>query len=137
MMNFARPLICALLTFAAPPVAAGEAIFGVWTRNGAHDEKLEFYDCAGKLCAKGVIPLPDGSPPPVILRNATKTAPNQWRGDLFNPENGKIYSGSIQLDSPTQLTLTGCLVAFLCQSETWTRPPPPAAPLRPGKPAAH
>jgi uncharacterized protein (DUF2147 family) len=142
MMIVARSLFCAVLTLAPLSATAAEAVFGVWTRNGGHDEKLEFYDCAGKLCAKGVIPLPDGSPPPVILRSATKTAPNQWRGDLFNPENGKIYSGSIQLDSPTQLTLTGCLVAFLCQSEIWTRPAPPTpAPPTPApraaKPAPH
>ena len=105
---------------AAPTV---EAIHGVWVREGHPDDKLEFYDCTGKLCAKGILPMLNGSPPPLVLRNAVKTTPSHWKGDLFNPENGKLYTGKISLDSPDQLTLTGCLIAFLCQSETWTRVP--------------
>ncbi len=89
----------------------------------------------------------DGGPPQIILRSAAKTGNNQWKGELFNPENGKTYNGKIHYNPPDQLTLTGCLVAFLCQSETWTRsdrppansptapatPPPPAQPAH-GKP---
>jgi uncharacterized protein (DUF2147 family) len=117
-------LVSASLAF-VPAVAAAtaaESVHGVWMRGG-HTEKLEFFDCGGKLCARGVIPLPDGSPPPLVLRHAPKVAPNQWKGDLFNPENGKTYTGTITLESPTQLTLSGCLVAFLCQTETWTKVP--------------
>ncbi|PWB80131.1 MAG: hypothetical protein C3F11_18775 [Methylocystaceae bacterium] len=111
------------LAFVTPAIAGpGDAIFGVWVRGG-HTEKLEFFDCEGRLCARGTLMRPDGSPPPLILRHATKTEPNKWKGDLFNPENSKIYSATITLDSPTQLTLTGCLIAFLCQSETWSKIP--------------
>ena len=136
MKTIIRLCLSALLWSAPAAALAAEVVYGVWMRGG-HTEKLEFYDCSGKLCAKGIIPMPDGSPPPVILRNALKTAPNQWRGDLFNPENGKIYNGSITLETPERLTLTGCLVAFLCQSETWTRVPPAAAPTRAPKGAMH
>lgn len=111
------------LAFVTPTTAGpGDPIYGVWIRDG-HKEKLEFFDCDGYLCARGTIPRPDGSPPPLILRHAAKTEPNRWKGDLFNPENGKIYSGTITLQSPAHLTLTGCLIAFLCQSETWTKIP--------------
>jgi uncharacterized protein (DUF2147 family) len=117
-----KPIILAFAALSASsPAPAAEAIYGVWLRHGGNGEKLEFYDCDGRLCARGIIPLPDGSPPPVVLRHAQKTTPNQWKGDLFNPENGKTYSGTITLDKPNQLTLTGCLIAFLCQSETWTK----------------
>ncbi|PPD43208.1 MAG: hypothetical protein CTY15_10645 [Methylocystis sp.] len=105
----------------APGARASDAIYGVWVREGHPTDKLEFYDCAGKLCAKGVLPMLDGRPAPQILRSAAKTGANSWKGDLFNPEDGKTYTGKITYDSPNQLTLTGCLVAFLCQSETWTR----------------
>ena len=57
----------------------------------------------------------------MILRHAAKVAPNEWKGPIFNPENGKLYPSTITLDKPNQLTLKGCLIAFLCQSETWTR----------------
>jgi hypothetical protein len=99
---------------------AAEPIYGVWVRDGHPDDKLEFYDCAGKLCARGTLPLPDGSPAPEILRKAAKNGDNSWKGDLFNPEDGKTYTGSITYDSTTKLTLSGCLMIF-CQSETWTR----------------
>jgi hypothetical protein len=111
----------ALVLLLVSPSYAGEAIFGVWVRGGHDDEKLEFYDCDGQLCAKETELQPDGSPATVILRHAAKTTPNQWKGELFNPENGKLYAGTITLDKPNQLTLKGCLIAFLCQSETWTR----------------
>jgi uncharacterized protein (DUF2147 family) len=101
--------------------AAEPAIYGVWVRDGHPDDKLEFYDCTGKLCARGTEQMPDGSPPPEILRHAAKNGANSWKGDLFNPEDGKTYGGSITYDSATKLTLTGCLMGFLCQSETWTR----------------
>ncbi len=113
--------LVALLALLGPfPAHAAEAIYGVWVRDGHPDDKLEFYDCKGKLCAKGTLPLPDGSPAPEILRKAAKNGDNSWKGDLFNPEDGKTYTGSITYDSTNKLTLSGCLMIF-CQSETWTR----------------
>jgi uncharacterized protein (DUF2147 family) len=123
-------LVTAMAWFSPCLSNAAEPIYGVWGRDGHPDDKLEFYDCANKLCAKGTLPLPDGSPPPEILRNAAKSGANGWKGDLYNPEDGKTYGGQITYDSPTKLTLTGCLMGFLCQSETWTRissAPKPAA----------
>jgi len=111
----------ALVLLLASPAYAGEAIYGVWVRGGHPDEKLEFYDCDGQLCAKETVLPKDGSPAIVILRHAAKVAPNEWKGPIFNPENSKLYSSTITLDKPNQLTLKGCLIAFLCQSETWTR----------------
>ncbi|WP_442754924.1 DUF2147 domain-containing protein [Methylocystis sp. JAN1] len=113
--------IVAATTLCAPQIASAMDIYGVWVRDGHPTDKLEFFDCQGKLCAKGILPMLDGSPAPLILRHAAKTGPNSWKGDLFNPEDGKTYTGKITYEAPNQLTLTGCLVAFLCQSETWTR----------------
>lgn len=121
----------------APTAAhAVDAIYGVWVREGHPDDKLEFYDCSGKLCAKGTEPMPDGSPAPQVLKNAGKTTPNHWEGDINDPESGKTYIGKIALDSPTSLTMTGCLVAFLCQSETWTKVSGPTKPAADVKPSA-
>lgn len=121
----------------APTAAnAVDAIYGVWVREGHPNDKLEFYDCSGKLCAKGIEPMPDGSPAPVVLKDAAKTTPNHWEGDINDPESGKTYIGKISLDSPTALTMTGCLVAFLCQSETWTKVSGPTKPAADAKPAA-
>ncbi|OAI30236.1 hypothetical protein A1351_09725 [Methylosinus sp. R-45379] len=119
----AAPAAAAPAEAAPAPAAPTEPIYGVWMRGG-HQQKLEFFDCDGKLCARGVFPPPPpGQQPMLILRHAARIEANRWKGDLFNPENGKIYIGIITLDSPTQLTLTGCLIAFLCQSESWNKMP--------------
>ncbi|WP_245278181.1 DUF2147 domain-containing protein [Methylosinus sp. PW1] len=124
----AVPAAAAPAEAARAPAAPTEPIYGVWIRGG-HQQKLEFFDCDGKLCARGVFPPPPpGQQPMLILRHAARTEANRWKGDLFNPENGKIYIGIITLDSPTQLTLTGCLIAFLCQSESWSKVPGEPAP---------
>jgi len=131
--------IVAVMALLGPFAAhAAEPIYGVWVRDGHPDDKLEFYDCAGKLCARGTEQMPDGAAAPEILRNAAKNGANSWKGDLFNPEDGKTYGGSVTYDSTTKLTLTGCLMGFLCQSETWTRQTyaKPAAAAKPkAKPA--
>lgn len=132
----------AMATALCAPTAAyaADGVYGVWVREGHPNDKLEFYDCSGKLCAKGIEAMPDGSPAPQVLRNAAKTTPNHWEGEINDPESGKTYIGKIALDSPTTLTMTGCLVSFLCQSETWTKvsgPTKPAADAKPaGQPAA-
>ena len=85
--------LAAAAALIAPSAAVAETpIYGVWVREGHPTDKLEFYDCAGKLCARGIQPMVDGSPAPEILRKAAKTAPNNWKGDLFNPEDGKTYT---------------------------------------------
>ncbi len=104
----------------ASPALASDSVYGIWSRDG-HDEKMEFFDCGGALCAHGIIPMPDGSPQPLVLRHAKKIADNQWKGELFNPEDGKVYSGEIHYKAPSKLTLTGCMMSVLCQSETWTK----------------
>jgi len=141
---FWRALIAFALLAGGPSLAGELPVYGVWLRDG-HDERLEFYDCDGKLCARedAVVSI-DGGPPQIILRSAAKAGTNQWKGELFNPENGKTYSGKIHYNPPNELTLTGCLIAFLCQSESWTRsdkppansPPAPApAPHGPAQPS--
>jgi uncharacterized protein (DUF2147 family) len=121
MITRTLSIVALVLLLASSPAYAGEAIYGIWVRGGHPDEKLEFYDCDGQLCAKETVLPEDGSPVIVILRHAAKIAPNEWKGPLFDPDNGKLYSGTITLDKPNQFTLKGCLIAFLCQSETWTR----------------
>ena len=45
---------------------------------------------------------------------------NRWDGEIYNPENGKTYSGHIILLSPDLLRIEGCLLIF-CGGENWTR----------------
>ena len=85
--------------------------------------QVNFYDCGGKLCAK-IVAVKDerrrSKIGTVIMTGATKSADNQWKGDLLNADDGKIYTGVVTMQGPNALNLKGC-VAFICQGETWTK----------------
>lgn len=125
--------------WAASPAAANDP-HGLWLRSEG-GVQFSFYDCGKLLCAKvvGAKNAEDqGSIGTVILRGATKTGPNEWRGKLYNAEDGKTYDGFITVDKPNELTLKGCLWGVLCSGETWTRVgPPPAATAPAGRPQTH
>lgn len=58
---------------------------------------------------------------PIILGMAP-TKPNKWEGEIYNTENGKVYSGSISVAGENKLQLEGCLFPnFLCGGQDWTR----------------
>jgi len=56
-----------------------------------------------------------------ILLGLTQTAENRWDGEIYNPENGKTYTGRIILNSANDLRIEGCVLGFLCGGENWTR----------------
>ncbi len=96
---------------------------GVWLRPEG-GEQFSFYDCGAQLCAK-LVSVKKGEDQKaigtVILRGAEKSGPNEWKGKLFNAENGKTYDGVITIKSATELSLKGCLWGVLCSGETWKR----------------
>ena len=55
-----------------------------------------------------------------ILLAMKPASGNRWDGEIYNPENGKTYSGRIILTSPDVLRIEGCLL-FFCGGENWTR----------------
>jgi uncharacterized protein (DUF2147 family) len=118
--------MAALALLAAPAGAVGGANdpHGVWLRPDG-GEQFSFYDCDnGLLCAKFVsVAKPEDASAVgmVILRGATKSGPNEWKGKLYNAQDGKTYEGYVSLRSANELRLKGCLWGVLCSGETWTR----------------
>ncbi len=117
----------ALLLLAAPVGAVGAPEpndpHGVWLRPEG-GEQFSFYDCGALLCAKLVSvkkPEDEKSIGTVILRGAARSGPNEWKGKLYNAQDGKTYDGFITIKSANELRLKGCLWGFLCSGETWTR----------------
>ena len=45
---------------------------------------------------------------------------NTWKGKVYNAEDGKTYTGKMQLTSANTLKLEGCVLMF-CKGDTWTR----------------
>lgn len=110
--------------YAGPAASAGSNDpRGVWLRPEG-GVQFSFYDCDDRLCAKVVAaqnPEDRAAIGTVILRGAKQTGPNEWKGKLFNAEDGKTYDGFITVKTPTELTLKGCLWGVLCSDETWKR----------------
>ena len=45
-----------------------------------------------------------------------------WTGELYNPLDGRTYAGNLRLVSPSQLELSGCVLAgLICKSQAWIR----------------
>lgn len=109
---------------AAPAIAAGaNDPHGFWLRPEG-GVQFSFYDCDGLLCAKVVAakkPEDQAAIGTVILRGASQTGPNEWKGKLYNSDDGNTYDGYITVKTPGELTLKGCLWGVLCSGETWKR----------------
>jgi uncharacterized protein (DUF2147 family) len=111
-----------LFLIALPRTAGAFDPYGTWTRPSTGTQ-VNFYDCSGKLCAK-IVAVKDerrkSKIGTVIITGATKSADNQWKGDLLNADDGKVYTGVVTMQGANALNLKGC-VAFICQGETWTK----------------
>jgi uncharacterized protein (DUF2147 family) len=62
----------------------------------------------------------------VTLIDMKKTSgADQWEGQVYNAQDGQIYSATITPTGTDQLEIKGCVMGFLCGGETWTRVGPP------------
>lgn len=63
---------------------------------------------------------------PVIglqLLDGLKPAEEKFSGDIYNIDEGKVYQVSLERESGSELSVSGCLLRVLCGSQTWTRVP--------------
>ena len=54
-----------------------------------------------------------------LLTGLQETKPGRWQGKLFIPDRNMRVTAKIQLASPQQLKVSGCIV--VCRSQIWTR----------------
>jgi uncharacterized protein (DUF2147 family) len=104
------------------PCSTGMCGYIVWTKNappGATDKNN---------------PDPAKRNRPVIglqmITMKAAAAKNRYEGEIYNGEEGKVYTGSIQLVNDMTLRIEGCVLGFLCGGQNWTRAKcddPPAA----------
>src|SRR5882757_5814600 len=149
-------LACAAILAAATggAHAADGSVVGDWlVKDGYANIRID--NCAGKMW--GIVvweKVPGGTDEenpdpakrqrltlgmPILLGLVPKEA-GKWQGEIYNSQNGKMYSASISLADEDTLDLEGCLFPnFMCLTQKWTRvttPPPNALPLPPVKGAA-
>jgi uncharacterized protein (DUF2147 family) len=112
----------ALLVGLANAAGATEP-YGTWLRPSTGSQ-VHFYNCGGKLCGKVVAVTDQKRKSEIgksILHGAVKSGENTWTGELTDAGTGKVYSGTVTLESASALSLQGCIARILCQSETWTK----------------
>jgi uncharacterized protein (DUF2147 family) len=151
---FCIAAIIAISAGATPALAADPSPIGDWlVKDGYAHIRIDI--CGGKLW--GIVAwekepggLDTENPDPAkknrptlgvpILMGLAPTKPNKWEGEIYNSQNGKMYSANISVVDENTLELEGCLYPnFLCLAQKWTRvknPPPGAPPLPPMKGAA-
>jgi uncharacterized protein (DUF2147 family) len=127
---------------AATPASAGDPR-GTWmTESGK--AKINIANCGAALCGNIVAmaeptdpatgkPKTDSNNPDAAKRvrpmigvqiviDMKLDSADKWKGQVYNAEDGKTYSGSITLVDAKTLTLQGCaLGGLICKSQTWTR----------------
>lgn len=58
-----------------------------------------------------------------ILRGFHESSAGVWTGGaVYNPDDGRTYSGSIRLRADGTLELEGCALRVFCQAQVWRRP---------------
>jgi uncharacterized protein (DUF2147 family) len=131
--------VVALALLAAPAYAASPAE-GLW-RTPAYNGEVLITACdQGALCGK-VVTSDRIKADPALVDSNNKDAtlrtrplkdlpilkgfiggPTEWKGgQVYNPEDGGTYKGTIKLLDPDTLKLTGCIIWPACKSETWKR----------------
>lgn len=56
-----------------------------------------------------------------LILGLKPNADAHYEGKIYNSEDGKSYDVTIWTDAPNELTVRGCLIAFLCKSQTWNK----------------
>ena len=48
-------------------------------------------------------------------------SPQVWDARLYNPIDGRMYSGVVQMRDDATLHLRGCVLFIFCKAESWVR----------------
>jgi uncharacterized protein (DUF2147 family) len=144
MTHASRTVAAALLLTGLLAAATASAADprGSWFTDGGKS-KVRIVDCGAALCgaiewlrepndetgrpktdkinadtskrARPVIGVP-------IVLSMKPSGADKWAGQVYNPEDGKTYSGSITMQSATALKVEGCgQGGMICRAQTWTR----------------
>lgn len=127
-------LTALFLVAGAASALAGDPT-GLWLRaNG--NAKIRIDKCGAALCGtvawereprKDVYnPDPAKRNDPVVGRRVLlglkPDGDARWKGEVYNAEDGKTYTGYITLVGADDLKLQGCVLGgLICKSDTWSR----------------
>jgi uncharacterized protein (DUF2147 family) len=120
------------------PAASAQEVTGSWSTGKA---RVRIADCGSGLCANVVSlsePNDEDGKPKVDKNNADASkrsrrivgisilsgmkpaGDNVWKGNIYNPEDGKTYSASMTLQG-SSLRVQGCALGIICKTQVWSR----------------
>jgi uncharacterized protein (DUF2147 family) len=136
---FAIPALLLASSQVCAETASGPT--GTWLTQ-AGDAKIRINHCGTTLCgtivwlkvpidpATGKPQIDDKNPNPALAKRAIiglnifsgmkPVTDKKWSGTIYNADDGKTYSTEVMAAGP-KLEVHGCVMAFLCGSETWTK----------------
>jgi len=90
-----------------------------------YGDQLEAIDPASFTDANNKDPALQGRPIQGLQILALRQTGNPmfYEGEIYNPEDGNIYSGSVEVLSADLIRLKGCVLYVLCQEQDWSRVP--------------
>lgn len=56
-----------------------------------------------------------------ILTLKPTNNPHYYEGEIYNPEDGNVYAGSVEILRVDAIKLKGCVLYVLCQEQEWAR----------------
>lgn len=116
-------------------MAAAASPDGKWLTESGKTQ-VQIAPCGGNLCGTIIwqkTPMKDKKNPDAAKRNRdlvgtrmlyglAPNGDNAWKGKLYNFENGKTYTGKMELTDANTLKLSGCIMGgVICKSQTWRR----------------
>jgi uncharacterized protein (DUF2147 family) len=141
--NVGAVFLTGLLLLAAQgsPASAADPQ-GVWLTEDK-DAALTIATCGSRLCGRiiwlksatgrgGLLRKDQQNPDPakrtqgicglLVINDLASSGPNTWEGNVYNPEDGKTYSGNITVLSEQALKLRAYMgLPIFGRSQTWTR----------------
>ena len=129
-----RALALSALAWTGTALAQGAADpSGVWVTE-AGTSKVRIARCGGGYCgtllSTGGSGLDNNNPDPALkgrklvgvqILQAGTPGSGGYEGTLYNPNDGKTYSGSLTPKDANHVEVSGCVLRVLCKSQTWTR----------------
>ena len=105
------------------------ALLGDWWTPG-FNARVRIEPCGDAVCGR-IVWAWDESPKDIVDRSPLVgrkviegmrwEGASRWNGGrLYNPEDGRDYKGLLNLQSPTRLSVEGC-VLFICKQQIWRR----------------
>ena len=118
------------------PAAAAQSIDGTWVDSGGYTE-ITIRSCGNARCGSitKILKNKPGEPDhdihndnpalrdrPILgiqILSGLRRDGDEWKGKVYNPEDGNTYDVYVKPASGGRLSVKGC-VAFFCRTRIWT-----------------